>query len=116
MTWDASRWRETREFSMIDEFRVSNGTMADGNPPANGAGCTAMWFDAHPTFRDGGLVVSGFFEHGARFLNVSSEGRIREIGYFTPLGGATYATYWASDEIVYAVDLIRGIDILRFNG
>lgn len=115
MTWDASAWRKTRTFRMIDEFRVVNGTMIDGNPPANGAGCTAMWFDEHPDFRDGGLVVSGFFEHGARFLDVSAEGEISEVGYFTPLGGATIATYWATGEIVYAIDLVRGIDILRFD-
>lgn len=116
MTWDASKWRKTGEFRMIDEFRVVNGTMVDGNPPANALGCTAMWFDEHPDFRNGGLVVSGFFEHGARFLDVSPDGKIEEVGYFTPAGGATYATYWANDEIVYAIDIVRGIDILRFNG
>lgn len=115
MTWDASRWKKTHTFRMIDEFRVTNGTMTDGNPPANGAGCTAMWFDEHPDFRDGGFVVSGFFEHGARFLDVADDGEIEEVGYFTPLGGATIATYWATEEIVYAIDLVRGMDILRFD-
>jgi hypothetical protein len=61
------------------------------------------------------LVVSGFFEHGARFLNVSPAGKISEVGYFTPFGGETIATYWITNEIVYAVDLHRGIDILRYS-
>lgn len=114
MTWDASRWRKTRTFTVIDEFRVGNGTLVDGNPPAGLWGCTNMWFQQHPSFRNGGLVASGFFEHGARFLQIDRNGKISEVGYFTPLGGSTIATYWISDEIVYAVDLHRGFDILRF--
>lgn len=114
MTWDASRWKKSHSFSVIDEFRVDNGTYTDGNPPAGVWGCTNMWFDDHPTFDGGGLVVSGFFEHGARFLEVSSKGEISELGYFTPVGGETIATYWVTNDIVYAIDLHRGIDILRF--
>lgn len=115
MTWDATRYRKTRTFEMIDEFRVQNGTFVDGNPPAGGAGCTNMWFEAHPDFKDGGLVASAFFEHGTRFLEVDSAGQIEEVGYFTPIGGETISTVWITDEIVYAIDLTRGIDILRFD-
>ncbi len=116
MTWDASKWKKTHTFTPIDEFRVQNGTYTDGNPPAGVWGCTNMWFDDHPTFRNGGLVVSGFFEHGARFLEVDAKGKIAEVGYFTPLGGETIATYWATKDLVYAIDMHRGIDILRFTG
>jgi hypothetical protein len=115
MTWDASRWRDTRTFGLIDEFRVGNGTHVDGNPPAGVWGCTNMWFQHHPSFKNGGLVASGFFEHGARFLNVDGKGKISELGYFTPVVGSTIATYWITDDIVYALDLYRGIDILRFS-
>jgi hypothetical protein len=114
MTWDASRWKRTHSFTMIDEFRVTNGTLVDGNPPANAAGCTTMWFQEHPRFRNGGWVAAAFFEHGTRFLNVDKTGRISEAGYFTPFGGETIATYWRTPEIVYAIDTTRGIDILRF--
>ncbi|HEV3473301.1 MAG TPA: hypothetical protein VG408_08905 [Actinomycetota bacterium] len=114
MTWDASRWRKTHTFSLIDEFRVVNGTMTDGNPPANVLGCTNLWFQEHPTFDNGGIVAAAFFEHGVRFLKVSGRGEISQVGYFTPLGGETTATYWLNDEIVYSIDLTRGIDILRF--
>ncbi len=116
MTWDASDHRKTRSFRMIDEFRVTNGTYADGNPPASVWGCTAMWFQHHPTFRNGGLVVSGFFEHGTRFLEVDRRGMISEVGYFMPAGGSTIATYWISDTVVYAFDLHRGLDILEYTG
>ena len=116
MTWDARKWRDTRTFSMIDEFRVANGTFTDGNPAVNGLGCTAMWFQHHPSFRNGGLVVSAFFEHGSRFLNVDRQGQIEEVGYFMPAAGNTIASYWITDKIVYALDVQRGIDILEFTG
>lgn len=115
MTWDASDYRRTRTFRMIDEYRVGNGTYTDGNPAVNGLGCTAMWFQHHPSFRNGGLVVSGFFEHGTRFLHVDGRGEISEVGYFMPIGGNTIATYWISKKIVYAFDLQRGLDILEFS-
>lgn len=116
MTWDARTWRKTRTFRMIDEFRVTNGTLVDGDPPAGAFGCTVMWFQEHPDFRNGGLVAAAFFEHGTRFLDVDRRGRISQVGYFTPAGGSTIAAYWITDEIVYAIDVTRGIDILRFAG
>jgi hypothetical protein len=115
MTWDTRGYQKTHTFRLLDEFRVTNGTVVDGNPPANGLGCTAMWFQEHPSFRNGGIVASAFFEHGARFLEVSPRGQISEVGYFFPAGGETIATYWITDEIVYAIDVTRGIDILRFD-
>ena len=116
MTWDASRWRRTRTFRMIDEFRVKNGTAVDGNPPAGALGCTTMWFEDHPRFKNGGLVTAAFFEHGTRFLKVNDGGRISELGHFMPAGGSTIASYWITDRIVYSIDVTRGIDILRFTG
>jgi hypothetical protein len=101
---------------MIDEFRVKNGTYVDGNPAVGATGCTNMWFDDHPRFKNGGLVASGFFEHGTRFLKVNGRGRIAEVGHFMPAAGSTIATYWITNRIVYAIDVTRGIDILRFNG
>lgn len=114
MTWDASRWKKTRSFTLIDEYRVSNGTFTDGSPPAGVLGCTDMWFSEHPDFHNGGLVASGFFEHGTRFLEIDRRGQISEVGYFMPVGGETIAALWINDEIVYAIDQTRGIDILRF--
>lgn len=116
MTWDASNYRRTKSFQLIDEYRVSNGTYTDGNPPVNGLGCTAMWFQHHPSFRNGGLVVSAFFEHGTRFLTVDGRGEISEAGYFMPAGGNTIATYWISRRVAYAFDVQRGLDILEYTG
>jgi hypothetical protein len=116
MTWDTRGYRRTHSFHMIDEFRVTNGTVTDGNPPANAAGCTDMWFQEHPSFSNGGLVAVAFFEHGTRFLEVGPRGHISEAGYFMPLGGETIASYWITKDIVYAIDMTRGIDILRYEG
>ena len=116
MTWDASKVRKTKTFKLIDTFRVSNGTVADGSPPVNGLGCSAHWFEEHASFKNGGLVAVGYYEHGTRFLRVDKKGKISEEGYFLPYGGSTSAAYWANKEIVYAVDYTRGLDILRWRG
>ena len=116
MTWDASKWRKTHTFSMIDEYRMTNGTYVDGSPAVNQVGCSSHWHEAHPTFKNGGIVAAAFFEHGTRFIDVSNTGKIKEVGWFMPAAGSTGAVYWVTDEIVYAVDYNRGIDILRWNG
>jgi hypothetical protein len=113
MTWDASKWRKNRTFTMIDEYRMMNGSPTDGNVPA-GRNCSSHWIEAHPKFKNGGLVAAAFFEFGTRFIDVNSKGKIEEIGYFLPYAGSTSASYWITDDIVYAVDYHRGIDILRF--
>jgi hypothetical protein len=115
MTWDASKWKKTHTFTMIDEFRVANGTYADGNPPAD-LSCSTHWHEAHPSFHNGGLVASAMFEHGTKFLDVSSKGKISEVGYFLPFGGSTSAVYWITDEIAYTLDYNRGLDVLRWTG
>jgi len=120
MTWRPETNPDTgvTTMTMIDEYRVATGLPIDssgngtGNSPYNQF--CAHWFDTHPTYADGGLVAMGWYEHGTRFLSVSDEGKIAEKGWFYPLGGSTSAAYWITDEIVYAVDYQRGIDILRF--
>ncbi|MDQ4125205.1 MAG: hypothetical protein M3134_06360 [Actinomycetota bacterium] len=114
MTWDASKWRKTETFTMIDEYRMVNGTYVDGSPAVNAVGCSSHWMEAHPDFHNGGLVAAAFFEHGTRFVEVTPKGQLEEIGWFMPHGGSTGASYWITDEIVYSVDYTRGIDILRF--
>jgi hypothetical protein len=116
MTWDASKWRKTHTFNMIDEYRMVNGTYVDGNPTVNQVGCSSHWHEAHPDFSNGGIVAGAFFEHGTRFIDVSNKGKIKEVGWFMPAAGSTGAVYWITDEILYTVDYNRGIDILRWTG
>jgi hypothetical protein len=116
MTWDASKWKKTHTFSMIDEYRMVNGTYADGSPAVNAVGCSSHWHEAHPGFKNGGLVAAAFFEHGTRFIDIDSKGKIKEVGYFMPHAGSTGAVYWRTPEILYAVDYTRGMDVLKYNG
>lgn len=114
MTWSAKNWRKTKTLKLLDIYHLENGTYQDGNPAANGLGCSAHWFEEHETFKGGGLVAMGSYEHGTRFIEVAKNGKIEEVGYFVPNGGSTSAAYWLNEEIVYSVDYTRGIDILRF--
>ncbi len=114
MTWDARSWKQSRTFKMIDEYRVTNGTYVDGRPVAQ-RNCTSHWFEEHPDFRNGGFVAAAFYDHGTRFFEVTSSGKIKEAGYFMTYGGQASAAYWITDEIVYTVDYNRGLDILRFS-
>ena len=115
MTWDASKWKKNGTFTMIDEYRMKNGTYVDGSPPAN-VSCSTHWHEPHPTFENGGLVAAAFFEHGTRFIDVSDKGKIEEIGWFLPHGGSTSAVYWITKDIAYTLDYNRGIDIIKFTG
>lgn len=103
-------------FSLVDRYRVENGTYVDGAPAINALGCSAHWFEVHPTFENGGLMTLGYYEHGTHFLDVSKEGQITRKGYFLPNLGSTSAAYWVNRRVVYAVDYTRGIDILRYTG
>lgn len=114
MTWDATKWKKTRTFEMIDEYRVTNGTYTDGRPVAQ-RNCTSHWFEEHPDFKNGGYVAAGFYDHGTRFFEVDSKGKIKEAGYFMAWAGQASGAYWITDEIVYTVDYNRGLDILRFS-
>lgn len=114
MTFDATKWKKTRSFEMIDELRYETGLPTDGRMPY-GTYC-AHWFDVHPSYSNGGLLAMAFYENGTHFLDISSKGKISEAGYFVPLAGSVSADYWVTDEIVYAVDYNRGIDILRYTG
>jgi LVIVD repeat len=115
MTWNASKWRQGK-LEMIDEYRMVNGTYADGSPAVNQAGCSSHWLEANPKFRNGGIAAGAFFEHGTRFINVTSTGKIKEIGWFMPFGGSTGAIYWITPRILYAIDYNRGMDILKYTG
>jgi hypothetical protein len=116
-TWDTTGWKKTHTFQEVDTFRMKNGTYTDGNPAINAPfGCSSHWFTYHPDFKDGGLIAGGFYNHGTRFLNIDSKGKISEVGFFLPTGGGTSGAYWVTDRIVYAVDYQRGFDVLKWNG
>ena len=115
--WDASHWKETKHFDILDEFYMTNGTFTDGRPAVSAPlGCSPHWFEEHPSFHNGGIVAVGFYDHGTRFLRVNGKGKVSEEGYFYPWRGSTSAAYWVTDEIVYSIDYERGFDILKYTG
>lgn len=116
MTWDASNYKKTKSLRLLDIYHLSNGTYNDGAPAVNGLGCSAHWFEEHRTFKNGGLVAMGSYEHGTRFVDVAGNGKISEVGWFVPSAGSTSAAYWVTDRIVYSVDYSRGIDVLKYTG
>jgi hypothetical protein len=116
VSFDTTGWKKTHSFKKVDDFKVTNGVYADGNPPANALGCSAHWFRAHESFNNGGLVAVAFYEHGTRFIKVAANGKLSEAGYFLPYNGSSSSADWVNDKIVYVADYARGIDILRWVG
>ena len=103
-------------FRKLSEWRVAGrGAYADGNAPGHTLYC-GHWFDPHPDWKNGGIVAIGHYDWGTRFLEVSSKGKIEEVGYFQPIAGHTSSAEWISDDIVYVHDYRRGLEILRFTG
>jgi hypothetical protein len=113
---DTQGWQKTKKLKDVSTYSLKNGAFVDGGPPVNGLGCSTHWFQQHPTFKDGGLVALGSYEHGTRFLTTSSKGQLKEVGWFVPFGGSTSAAYWITPKIVYAIDYTRGLDILQYDG
>jgi hypothetical protein len=72
--------------------------------------CSSHYFSE----RDG-LVAVAWYEQGTRLLDVSDPSDIKQVAYFLPPGGTTWAAYWSptDPDIVYAVDNNRGVDVLR---
>ena len=85
------------------------GGAADSKAPVV-ANCSSHWFE----YRDGVAVV-GWYEQGVRFLDVRNPRDIRQIGYYLPADGATWAAYWVPGrtDLVYTADVTRGLDVLR---
>lgn len=123
-TWDATRWKKTGTFELIDEYGPNNGMFTDGDPPASvrgtyfsNNGCSSHWFEPHPGYRNNGLVALGTYSHGMKLLRVTPKGDITEVGYFLPESGDVGAAYWMSGKVLYSISPDRGaIDILRYTG
>lgn len=115
-TYDTKAWKKTRTFDFVDEYVVSDaprGTYSDGLAPYHVFGCSAYGFDVAEHYAQTGQVAVAWFEDGVRLLSVNAKGHILEQGGFVPFGGSTVFPIWGNDEIVYAVDMYRGIDVLR---
>jgi LVIVD repeat len=112
MTFSANNYKKTKTFTMIDEYRLATGLPTEGRM-VDSTFCV-HWFDTQPGYKNGGIVSIAWYEQGVRFLDISKDGKIKEVGYFIPYVGSTSASYWITDEILYTADYNRGLDILRF--
>lgn len=112
MTYDTRGWQQTRTFELVDMYQVGPGNYLDGRSRSSNE--SSHWFDVHPDFHNGGLVTIGWYDQGTRVLDVQPDGKIKEVGYFLPYAGNTFASYWVTGELIYSVDLNRGIDVLRY--
>ncbi|MDQ3742316.1 MAG: hypothetical protein M3389_15395 [Actinomycetota bacterium] len=117
--FDTTRPSPQGSWTQTDEIWPQNGNYTDGSGRGNTQilGCSAHWFEEHPTFKNGGMVALAEYEQGTRFLQITPEGLIRQLGFALPIGGSTSAPHWGPDgRTVYNIDYTRGLDVLRYEG
>jgi hypothetical protein len=74
---------------------------------------SAHWFDEAD-----GLIAQAWYDQGIRFLDISDPRDIRQVGYYATAGEFWAAYYAPTDpqrEIVYALDTLGGVDVLRID-
>jgi hypothetical protein len=90
------------------------GGAADSKAPVT-VNCSSHWFDAKA-----GVAAVGWYEQGVRFLDYRTPTDIKQVGYYIPANGSTWAAYWSptdpNGEIAYTADAYRGIDVVRIDG
>jgi hypothetical protein len=117
-TWDVAHMaggtitpQDTWETELNGMF---TGGAVDSKAPVT-VNCSSHWFDA----RDG-IAAVGWYEQGLRFLDYRTPTDIRQVGYYIPADGSTWAAYWSptdpKGEIAYTADAYRGIDVVRIDG
>lgn len=112
MVYDTKNHARTKQFRFVGDYSLAKGLPTEGRAQVN-QHC-GHWFQPHPKFRNGGLVAVAWYGFGTRFVEVGKTGKITERGWFLG-GGQASSAYWMSDTIVYSLDYVRGIDILRFD-
>jgi hypothetical protein len=116
-TWDTSglgkgsiRPMDTWETELNGMF---TGGAVDSKAPVT-VNCSSHWFDAKS-----GVAAIGWYEQGVRFLDYRTPTDIKQVGYYIPANGSTWAAYWSptdtTGQIVYTADAYRGIDVLRID-
>ncbi len=117
--WDTTDWRRGG-LEPAGKYVLTNG---EGHPvvdPFWGVqGCSAHWADEHPSFDDGGLVAMSAYSHGVRLLEVSSDGKIKEVGWFLKDVHGAIDQEWINDRIMYVVEDgggIGGFDVIEYTG
>jgi hypothetical protein len=86
---------------------------SDSKAPAT-VNCSSHWFEIAKD-----IAAIGWYEQGTRFIDVSNPKNIRQIGYYLPANGSTWAAYYVPTDptktIVYTADAYRGVDVLQIS-
>jgi LVIVD repeat len=117
-TWDLWRLKKglirPRGTWQTELNGMLTGGAVDSKAPVT-VNCSSHWFDAR-----GGVAAVGWYEQGTRFLDYRAPSRIKQVGYYIPANGSTWAAYWAptdrKGQVVYTADAYRGVDVLRIDG
>jgi hypothetical protein len=117
-TWDLSRLNKG-EITPLGTWETElngmfTGGAVDSKAPVT-VNCSSHWFDAKD-----GIAAVGWYEQGVRFLDYRTPTDIKQVGYYIPANGSTWAAYWSptdpNGEIVYTADAYRGVDVVRIDG
>lgn len=96
----------------VGTFTLGMGTVANGAKVTGGL-CSSHYFD----YRADGIVSVAWYEQGVRFLDVSTPGQIRQVGYYLPLVTEMWNAQWKpGTNLVYTFDVARGLEVLKFTG
>lgn len=114
-TWSLSRMKAGK-ITFQDQWETELNGMATGGADDSKApitaNCSSHWFDTKK-----GISAVGWYEQGVRFLDTTNPEKIRQVGYYIPVNGSTWAAYWSptdpSGQIVYTADAYRGVDVIR---
>ena len=117
-TWDVSKLKDG-QITPLDTWETElngmfTGGAVDSKAPVT-VNCSSHWFDSKQ-----GVAAVGWYEQGVRFLDYRDPRDIKQVGYYIPANGSTWAAYWSptdrKGEIVYTADAYRGVDVLRIDG
>src|SRR3954471_18704651 len=116
-TWDVSRMSKGA-VTPLDTWETElNGMFTGGSVDSKApvtVNCSSHWFDAKD-----GVAAVGWYEQGVRFLDYSTPGDIKQVGYYIPANGSTWAAYWSptdpNGEIAYTADAYRGVDVVKID-
>jgi LVIVD repeat len=114
-TWDLSGLSKGA-ITPVDTWETElNGMFTNGAIDSKApvtVNCSSHWFDAKS-----GVAAVGWYEQGVRFLDYRTPGDIKQVGYYIPAAGSTWAAYWSptdkTGQVVYTADAYRGVDVLK---
>ncbi len=120
-TWRIGSFRQDDAITPLDRVELADlGGPAEGVAPVDARFCSAHWFDYHHN----GIAAVAYYGGGVRLIDVRDPRDIKAYG-FAQGGGVVWDAYWVPQRdaegnalrpktnILYSVDLIRGLDVYR---